>query len=297
MKNIVYIALSGILFFSCTKKDMLHDASGTFEATEIMVSSEISGQLESFSVQEGDNLKAGQVVGKIDSTQYYLEKQRVQTASKGKEVNKPDVALQIASTKEQLAKAEFEKKRIQRLLADNAATQKQLDDVNSQIEVIKKQLKAQISQLSNSVNALTEESKTYQIQAHQVQDKLNKCKIINPIDGTVLAKYTEEKELIMQGKPMYKIADTKNMFLRAYVIATQIEKIKIGQKVTVYINTSEGNQKKITGTITWISSKAEFTPKTIQTQDERQNLVYAVKISVPNPNGEIKIGMYGDVDF
>lgn len=298
MRQLIIFTLGTFMFLlSCNRNKFEHDASGTFEATEVIVSSEANGKLESFQLTEGDQLAKGQYVGYVDSIQLYLKKRQLLATNKAIQVKRPDISIQVSSIKEQIAKAEFEKRRIQRLLADNAATQKQLDDANSQIEVLKKSLNAQENSLSTSVNSLNEESNTNTIQVSQIEDQLKKCKIINPIQGTVLNKFVEEKEVVTQGKALYKIADTKNLFLRAYIVSEQLEKIKIGQKVKVFINISEDKQKSYPGTITWISDKAEFTPKTIQTQDERQNLVYAVKIAVTNTDGLIKIGMYGDVDF
>lgn len=298
MRQLIIFTLGTFMFLlSCNRNKFEHDASGTFEATEVIVSSEANGKLESFQLTEGDQLAKGQYVGYVDSIQLYLKKRQLLATNKAIQVKRPDISIQVSSIKEQIAKAEFEKRRIQRLLADNAATQKQLDDANSQIEVLKKSLNAQENSLSTSVNSLNEESNTNTVQVSQIEDQLKKCKIINPIQGTVLNKFVEEKEVVTQGKALYKIADTKNLFLRAYIVSEQLEKIKIGQKVKVFINISEDKQKSYPGTITWISDKAEFTPKTIQTQDERQNLVYAVKIAVTNTDGLIKIGMYGDVDF
>lgn len=298
MRQLIIFTLGTFMFLlSCNRNKFEHDASGTFEATEVIVSSEANGKLESFQLTEGDQLAKGQYVGYVDSIQLYLKKRQLLATNKAIQVKRPDISVQVSSKKEQIAKAEFEKRRIQRLLADNAATQKQLDDANSQIEVLKKSLNAQVNSLSTSVNSLNEESNTNTVQVSQIEDQLKKCKIINPIQGTVLNKFVEEKEVVTQGKALYKIADTKNLFLRAYIVSEQLEKIKIGQKVKVFINISEDKQKSYSGTITRISDKAEFTPKTIQTQDERQNLVYAVKIAVTNTDGLIKIGMYGDVDF
>lgn len=298
MRQLIIFTLGTFMFLlSCNRNKFEHDASGTFEATEVIVSSEANGKLESFQLTEGDQLAKGQYVGYVDSIQLYLKKRQLLATNKAIQVKRPDISVQVSSIKEQIAKAEFEKRRIQRLLADNAATQKQLDDANSQIEVLKKSLNAQVNSLSTSVNSLNEESNTNTVQVSQIEDQLKKCKIINPIQGTVLNKFVEEKEVVTQGKALYKIADTKNLFLRAYIVSEQLEKIKIGQKVKVFINISEDKQKSYPGAITWISDKAEFTPKTIQTQDERQNLVYAVKIAVTNTDGIIKIGMYGDVDF
>jgi HlyD family secretion protein len=298
MRKLIVLTIGTfMIMLSCNRNKFEHDASGTFEATEVIVSSEANGKLEIFQLTEGDLIAQGQYVGYIDSIQLYLKKKQLLAANRAIQVKRPDISVQVSSIKEQIEKAEFEKRRIQRLLADNAATQKQLDDINSQIKVLKKSLNAQVNSLATSVNSLNEESNTNNVQVAQIEDQLKKCKIINPIKGTVLNKYVEEKELVTQGKALYKIADTKNLFLRAYIVSEQLEKIKIGQKVKVYINISEDRQKFYPGIVIWISDKAEFTPKTIQTKDERQNLVYAVKIAVANTDGLIKIGMYGDVDF
>lgn len=298
MKHKIYFVLAAVaVFAACGSRDFKHDASGTFEATEVIISSEVPGTLQTFAVSEGDFLREGQYVGNIDSAQLYYQKLLAQTGRKASQVRRPDVSVQLASAQEELAKAQFEKKRIERLLADNAATQKQLDDVNSQIAVIQKSIDAAKNTLSTNINALNEQSNSYDIQAAQADDMLKKCRIVNPVEGTVLNKYVEANEVVGAGTPLYKIADIRNMILRVYVVAPQLEKIKTGQTVTVFTNTENGRQKTYKGTIAWISDKAEFTPKTIQTQEEQQNLVYAVKINVPNTDSLIKIGMYGDVDF
>lgn len=293
------LLITGLLLscMSCNRNKFNHDASGTFEATEIIVSSEASGKIEEFNVTEGDVLTKGQYLGYVDTIQLYLKKLQLQTTSKAVNVKRPDVSVQVASIKEQISKAEIEKRRIESLLRDGAATQKQLDDINSQLTVLERSLAAQLNSLNTSVSSLNEESSAYEIQVAQIEDQLLKSRIINPMNGVVLSKYAETKEMTSQGRPLYKLADTKSMFLRAYIISSQLESIKIGQEATIYINATDDTQKSYKGTVSWISDKAEFTPKTIQTQDERQNLVYAVKIAIENTDGLIKIGMYGDVDF
>ena len=292
-----FFAVIATLVVSCDRNKPKHDASGTFEATEIIISAEASGKVEVFDLKEGNRLVEGQQVGYIDSTQLYLRKMQLLAAQKAVVARRPDVARQIAATKEQIDKTKFEKARVENLFKDGAATQKQVDDADSQLRVLESMLSAQMNSLSTSVNSLDEESATYSIQIEQVNDQLAKCRIVNPVEGVVLSKYTQAKEIVATGKPLYKIADTRNMFLRAYVVSGQLEKANIGQEVTVFVALSDGASKSYPGKITWISDKAEFTPKTIQTQDERQNLVYAVKIEVANTDGLIKIGMYGDVDF
>jgi HlyD family secretion protein len=284
------------LALSCDTKEFKYDASGTFEATEVIISSEASGLLESFNIKEGSSLKKGEYLGYVDTIPLYLKKIQLLTAQKAIKSRKPDVATQISATNEQIAKAEIEKTRVENLFKDNVATQKQLDDAISQLNVLKKSLNAQINSLNISVNSLSEESATFEVQVAQLDYQLSKCKIINPIEGIVLNKYSEEKEIVYSGKSLYKIADMKNMFIRVYVVANQLENIRIGQSVEVFVERNEG-KKVYHGTVSWISSKAEFTPKTIQTKDERQNLVYAVKIALENSDGLLKTGMYGDVKF
>lgn len=294
---IITVGAIALLFPSCDRNKFKHDASGTFEATEIIISAEASGKIEELNIVEGDRLTKGQYLGYIDTIQLYLKKLQLQKTTKAVSVKRPDISIQVASVKEQISQAEIEKRRVENLLKDGAATQKQLDDVNLQLAVLQKSLRAQLNSLTTSVNSLDEESSVYEIQVAQIEDQLQKSRIVNPVEGTVLNKYAEAKEMATPGKPLYKIADTKHLFLRAYVISEQLNSIKIGQEVTVFINAPDDTQKSYKGTVSWISPKAEFTPKTIQTQDERQNLVYAVKITVENTDDMIKIGMYGDVDF
>jgi HlyD family secretion protein len=296
-QKIIIFAVIAAFALSCNRNKTKHDASGTFEATEIIVSAEASGKVEVFNLKEGDRLNEGQQVGYIDSTQLYLKKMQLLATQKAVVARRPDVAQQIAAIREQIDKAKLEKARVENLFKDGAATQKQVDDADSQLRVLESTLAAQMNSLSTSVNSLDEESATFRIQIEQVNDYLVKCRIINPVEGKVLSKYTQEKEIVATGKPLYKIADTRTMFLRAYVVSGQLEKVAVGQDATVFVALSDGSSKSYPGKVTWISDKAEFTPKTIQTQDERQNLVYAVKIEVANTDGLIKIGTYGDVDF
>lgn len=294
VKNVLFYAIFLSLTAACGNGNGDYDASGTFESTEIIVSAEANGKIMRFNVEEGDLLKDGQEVGYIDTVQLYLKKMQLLTSVKSVQSRRSDIAKQIAATKEQIAKAEKEKKRNENLLKSNAATQKQVDDINSQLAVLQKQLAAQISTLQNGNQSVTEESSAMEIQVAQVEDQLQKSHIISPISGTVLSKYAEAGELATQGKPLFKIADIENMYLRAYIIADQITQMKLGQEVKVFADYGEDGKREYTGKVTWISDKAEFTPKTIQTRDERANLVYAVKIAVKN-DGYLKIGMYGEV--
>jgi HlyD family secretion protein len=290
----VCIFLFTLMLVSCSSRKNPYDASGVFEATEVIVSSEAMGKLLRFDVEEGRELIANQVVGSVDSLQLYLRKMQLIANIKAVESRRPDVGVQIAAIEQQLATAKAERLRVENLLNANAANQKQLDDANSQIAVLERQLAAQKKTLINTSDGITNENSGLEIQVAQVSDQLKKCSIINPIDGTVLAKYAEQGEVTATGKALYKIADMKNMLLRAYIVGSQLTQVKLGQKVKVFADFGEENNREYSGTISWISDKAEFTPKTIQTRDERANLVYAIKISVKN-DGYLKIGMYGSV--
>mgnify|MGYP000552129231 CR=1 FL=1 len=315
MRTNKYILLAATLFglSSCGNKKGDYDASGTFEATEVIVSSEANGKIMQFNIEEGQLLKADEEVGCIDTLQLYLKKMQLLASGKAIASKSTDINKQIAATKEQIGKAEYERKRTENLLKENAATQKQIDDIDSQIAVLKKQLEAQISTLQRGNASITEESSAYEIQVAQLDDQLRKCHITSPICGTVLAKYAEAGELATQGKPLFKVADVQNLFFRAFVEfapgkegMVHISKISkerinrvedvltLGDKVKVFSDLGEDDRREYEGTITWISDKSEFTPKTIQTRDERANLVYATKIAVKN-DGYIKIGMYGEM--
>ena len=285
-----------LILTSCGKSNEGEDASGTFEATEVIVSSEASGKILSFDIEEGQELTANQLLGAIDSTQLFLRKQQILSSKKSIQSRRPDVKKQIAVLEQQISTAKTERKRVENLLKANASTQKQLDDINAQISVLEKQLDAQKTTLETANEGITEDTEGINIQVQQVSDQLKKCKITSPIAGTVLIKYAEIGEVAAPGKALFKIANTNNMILRAYITADQLTKIKVGQKVKIKTDFGKDESKEYSGTLGWISNKAEFTPKTIQTRDERANLVYAVKINVIN-DGFLKIGMYGTVQF
>ena len=291
---LVLLATSAFFTLSCGGKDGEYDASGTFEATEIIVSSEANGKILSLDIIEGQQLEAGAPVGTIDSTQLYLKKRQLLTSVRGVEVRRPEYNKQIAATQQQIATQISEKARIERLVKAEAANQKQLDDINSSISVLQKQLEAQKSSLTTTTSGMSEDAAALMIQVDQLNDQLSKCRILSPIKGTVLVKYAEAGELTGSGKPLFKIADIENMILRAYITSDIITKLKLNQEVKVFADFGEKEMREYPGTIVWISDKAEFTPKTIQTKKERANLVYAVKIAVKN-DGYIKIGMYGEV--
>lgn len=298
MKKVLWIGLgvAGMMLASCGGNDLEFDASGIFESTEVVVSSEASGKILSLEVEEGDVLDAGQLVGSVDSLQLYLKKLQLQANVRSIGSRRADIAKQVAATQEQIAKAEKERKRFLNLLEQQAGTQKQVDDIESQLEVLKKQLAAQLSTLQNTNQGVSEESDAVSIQVMQVEDQLDKCRITAPLRGTVLAKYAEAGEVTASGKPLFKLADMEQVYLRAYVGAEQLTQVKLGQAVKVYADYGEEDRREYDGRITWIASQAEFTPKTIQTRDERANLVYAVKIAVKN-DGFLKLGMYGEVKW
>lgn len=296
MKTIKYFLFSLLIISetSCGSGNGETDATGVFEATEIIVSSEANGKIIELNVNEGDVLKKDQMIAIIDSTQLYLKKLQLQASAKGVRSRNPNVRVQIAASQQQLETARSEKKRIQNLVNANAANSKQLDDINAQILVLEKQMAAQKETLENTSTGVGSESDALEIQIAQIEDQLLKCKVLSPIAGTVLVKYAEQGEFASTGKPILKMADTDHMFLRAYVTADQLTKIKVGQKVKVLAESGQDDNREFEGTVTWISDKSEFTPKTIQTQDERANLVYAVKVAVKN-DGFLKIGMYGGI--
>lgn len=294
MKRITLLAAAALFLASCNRNQSEFDASGTFESEETIISSEASGTIKGFTVEEGQTLKEGDVVGYIDSTQLALRKKQLQAQISAALSRRPDISKQIAALQEQLKGAEREQTRVTNLLKADAATQKQLDDVNTQIDVIKKQIEALQSSLGITSGSIDKESVPLQIQIDQLNDQLNKCRIVNPVNGTVLVKYAEANEVAAPGKPLYKIADLSTVLLRAYVTGDQLSKIKLNQKVAVFVDSGKDAYKQYDGSISWISDKAEFTPKTIQTKEERANLVYAVKIRVKN-DGLLKLGMYGEV--
>lgn len=296
MRNVVvFMAVAAVM--ACSGSGGKYDATGVFETTEVIVSAEQTGRLLYFDVCEGDVLANGQQVGLIDTVQLQLRAMQLGATREAYASQRPDIEKQIAATKQQLAKAELEAERYSALVRDNAANRKQLDDAESSVRVLRRQLDAQMSQLNNTTGSLNRQMDAAEIQRRQVVDQLRKCRIISPIGGTVLDKYAEAGEYATPGKPLFKIADVEDMKLRAYVTALQLTSLKIGLPVNVYADFGEDGSREYKGVVEWISDKAEFTPKTIQTRDERANLVYAVKIAVKNTDGLIKIGMYGDVDF
>ena len=296
MKRIFILAGTALMLCACGNKEKEYDATGTFEATEVTVFAEQSGALLTFNASEGEIISLGQEIGVVDTTQLWLKIQQLGASKRVFQSQKPDMAKQVAATRQQLVKAQQEQRRYKELVADGAAPSKMLDDATSQVQVLQRQLEAQVSALNTQTSTLNSQMAATDVQVRQLYDQLAKCHVYAPISATVLEKYVERGEFVTTGKPLLKLADTDNMFIRAYVTSAQLKGIKVGQKAKVFADYGDGQKKEYEGVVSWISSRSEFTPKTILTDDERADLVYAVKIAIKN-DGYAKIGMYGEVKF
>lgn len=292
MKKVIYIAMA-LLAISCTKEAEF-DAQGTFEATEVVVSSEATGRILNFDIEEGMAIAANQTVGTIDSLQLHLQRKQLVAQQSALIASRPDVKKQVAALREQIAKQKTELRRVENMLRDGAATQKQKDDIEAQIKILEGQLEAKLSTLDKNTSTINGNSVVLEAQIAALDDRISKCRIISPVGGTVLVKYAEAGELASAGKPLMKIADLKNIYLRAYFTSDQLANVKLGDEVKVVADFGGTERYDYTGRVAWISSESEFTPKTIQTKDSRANLVYAVKIAVEN-DGRLKIGLAGEV--
>lgn len=303
--------LLALLLFACQTSAPKADAYGNFEADERIVSAEASGRILALDIEEGQNLQAEAIVGAIDSVQLVLKREQLLAAIRAVAAKSPAIGAQLAvfdkqmaTVRQQLATLDREKRRLENLVKSDAATPKQLDDLNAQIEAAQRQMDVLHEQQTATNAALTiqkggllAEIAPLQKQIEQLDDQIAKCRITVPTDGTVLVKYAEAGEVTTFGKPLFKIADMSTVTLRAFVAGDQLAEVKVGQPVKVAIDAGDGKQRDFTGRVQWISPKAEFTPKIVQTKEERVNLVYAVKISVQNPDGVLKIGMPGEVRF
>lgn len=295
-KNILFISAVTLCFCACGNRNTSYDASGVFEATEVIVSAKATGELLSFQVEEGQEVDASSPLGVIDTLQLSLKRQQVMATLSATDSRRLDETRQLASLRQQIANLQREKKRYSELLKDNAATQKQVDEIGYQIDVLQRQLTATSEQIGSNNSSLAGQSSGILAQLAQIEDQIKNSVITSPIRGTVLTKYMEQGEYALPGKALFKVADIGDMKLRAYITASQLTTLQLGQSVTVYADQGQSERKAYQGKVTWISDKAEFTPKTIQTRDERANLVYAIKVAVKN-DGMIKKGMYGDVKF
>ena len=293
MKNAYILLASASLLASCSSKPD-YDATGIFEATTVTVSAETTGKILSISAEEGDSVTAESRVALIDTTALALQRLQIMTEQQATESSSPDITAQVASLRTQIAHWQNETARQERLLADGATTQKQLDDARTQLRTLRDQLSAQLSTLGKNRSSISDNAIALQYRREQVEDQINRSKIISPISGTVLIKYAESGEFATPGKPLLKLADLSNIYLRSYFTASQLADLKIGQKVTVVADFGGDERYDYPGTITWIAEESEFTPKSIQTADSRANLVYAVKIAVKN-DGRLKLGQYGEV--
>lgn len=291
---VLMTVVSALVFASCGNKDADYDASGVFETTEVIVSSRGTGEIVSLNVEEGQTVAANQPLGELDMTQLVLKKQQLNAGKDAATSRRLNTATQVAALRQQIANLKQEEARFMALLNDGAATQKQVDDIGYQIATLQRQLSAANEQVSTANQSIDGQSAGFDAQIGQVDDMMQQAVITSPIDGIILSKYAEAGEFAVPGRALFKVADVSDMKLRAYIIADQLTGLKIGQKVKVYADQGENGRKEYDGTVSWISSEAEFTPKTIQTRDERSNLVYAIKITVHN-DGLIKRGMYGDV--
>lgn len=285
-----------LLITSCSNTENDFDAAGAFESVETIVSTEASGTIKEFTIEEGQTLQPGQMVGYVDSIQLYLRVKQLEAQIASTTSQIPDVSIQIASLQSQLAEAVRDQTRMVNLKKKDAATQQQVDNANTQVDMVNKQIDAQKSSLGITSVTIEKSVAPFQRQIDQIKDQIAKCRIINPIRGTVLTKYSQDHEVVMPGKALYKIAETDTLIMRAYVTASQLTLAKLGQKVNVRVDKGAKHYGAYSGIIYWVSDKSEFTPKTIPTKDERADLVYAIKIRVVN-DGFLKIGMYGEMKF
>ena len=292
MKRIVYIAAM-LLAVSCGKESEF-DAQGTFEATEVVISSEANGKILDFDVVEGSIVETDKPVGAIDSMQLHLQRKQLLAQHSALLGSRPDVKKQVASLREQIAKHKSELRRVENMLKDGAATQKQYDDIEAQVKILETQLDATLSTLDKNTTTINNNLLALEAQIAALDDRISKCRIVSPVSGTVLVKYAQAGELATVGKPLMKVADLDKIYLHAYFTSEQLAKVNLGDEVTVVADFGGDKRYNYVGRIEWISSESEFTPKSIQTKDSRANLVYAVKIAVEN-DGRLKIGLAGEV--
>lgn len=293
MKKIIMGIVAVACLTACSEKSDF-DATGTFEAVDVIVSSEASGRILSFDATEGMSVSRGEMLGVVDSVQLHLQRRQLKAQQAALLSSRPDIQKQVTSLREQIAKQRSEQTRVENMLRDGAATTKQLDDIQAQIRILEGQLTAMLSTLNSNSATIESNVEALEAQIALLDDRIEKCRIVSPIDGTVLLKYVEAGELATPGKPLMKIADLNNIYLRAYFTSDQLADIALGDTVTVTADFGGDELIDYTGRIAWISAESEFTPKSIQTKDSRANLVYAVKIYVEN-DGRIKIGHYGKV--
>ena len=271
-----------------------YDAQGTFEATEVVISAEGTGRILNFDIVEGEAIEANSKVGDIDSLQLHLQREQLKAQQVALLSSRPDKEKQVASLRSQVAKQRAELQRVENMLRDGAATTKQRDDIEAQIAILEGQLSAALSTIDNNTSTINENAAALEAQIVALDDRIAKCRISSAVDGTVLVKYAEEGEFTTVGKPLMKVANLEDIYLRAYFTSDQLSKVNLGDEVTVTANFGSDERYDYKGRVAWISAESEFTPKSIQTKDSRANLVYAVKIAVEN-DGRLKIGLAGEV--
>ena len=310
MKKIYLLTALVFVITSCSDNQKEYDATGTFEATEVTVAAKSSGELKTFTLNEGENLNANQVVGNIDTYELQQKQdeltavlQQLDATASSTSSRQLNLKEQLASLSQQISHEQQEQKRFAELVKDGAVPRKQLDDINNQIQVLQRQYEATRNQIQSNnsslekqISAIQAQKQGVMAQKRQLEEKINNAQVLSPLQGTVLEKYVEQGEFVSIGKPLFKVADTNKMFMRAYITSGQLKSIKVGQKATVFADYGNGQKKQYNGVVTWISNRSEFTPKTILTDDERADLVYAIKIQFTN-DGYAKIGMYGEVKF
>lgn len=293
MRKIILSACFACILISCNSGSD-YDATGIFESTAVTVSAETSGKIMALDIEEGDTITIGNVIGTIDTTALVLQRKQLQREMYSMESSRPDIAKQIESVRQQIAQQRMECRRIENLLHDGAATQKQADDAEAMLKILNGQLEATLSSLNKNTASINENALAVSYKIEQIDDQIEKSRIVAPISGTVLAKYAEPKEFAAVGRQLFKVADMRDVYLRAYFTSAQIAHLRLGQKVTVIADFGGDEHYEYPGVINWIAEESEFTPKSIQTNDTRADLVYAVKIKVNN-DGRLKLGMYGGV--
>ena len=292
MKRVIYI-LATIVAVSCSN-EADYDAQGTFEATEVVISAEGTGRILNFDIVEGEAIESNSTVGAIDSLQLHLQREQLKAQQVALLSSRPDKEKQVASLRSQIAKQRAELQRVENMLRDGAATTKQRDDIEAQIDILEGQLSATLSTIDNNTSTINENAAALEAQIAALDDRIAKCRISSAVDGTVLVKYAEEGEFTTVGKPLMKVANLKDIYLRVYFTSDQLAKVNLGDEVTVTADFGGDERYDYKGRVAWISAESEFTPKSIQTKDSRANLVYAVKIAVKN-DGRLKIGLAGEV--
>ena len=292
MKRVIYI-LATIVAVSCSN-EADYDAQGTFEATEVVISAEGTGRILNFDIVEGETIESNSTVGAIDSLQLHLQREQLKAQQVALLSSRPDKEKQVASLRSQIAKQRAELQRVENMLRDGAATTKQRDDIEAQIDILEGQLSATLSTIDNNTSTINENAAALEAQIAALDDRIAKCRISSAVGGTVLVKYAEEGEFTTVGKPLMKVANLEDIYLRAYFTSDQLSKVNLGDEVTVTANFGGDERYDYKGRVAWISAESEFTPKSIQTKDSRANLVYAVKIAVKN-DGRLKIGLAGEV--